>query len=147
GSTAWREVTLETEPAGDVIQVDLAVANVGDGAFDSVVVVDFVEEIGDRVQPALAWNATAGGLDLSYEVSEELLTDVEVAVHFANGTGYANRLGAALHSVTVPAGTPAGSYGPVAIAGGDLADDPAGTTHLVASASPTAVAALADVQV
>jgi plastocyanin len=44
GATAWREVTLPVNQAGDVIQVDALVANVADGLFDSQVVVDVVEE-------------------------------------------------------------------------------------------------------
>ena len=44
GSTDWREVTLPVSEDGDVVQVDALVANVGDGAFDSQLIVDFVEE-------------------------------------------------------------------------------------------------------
>ena len=44
GATAWREVTLPTHVDGDTVQVDVAVANVADGLFDSQVMVDFVEE-------------------------------------------------------------------------------------------------------
>ncbi len=43
GGTAWREVTLATADAGDVVQIDLVVANVGDGAYPSRVVVDRVQ--------------------------------------------------------------------------------------------------------
>ena len=42
GSTAWKELTLELGTAGEPVQVDLTVANVGDGAVDSAVIVDFV---------------------------------------------------------------------------------------------------------
>jgi hypothetical protein len=44
GTTAWREVTFPISMAGDIIQVDVVVANVGDGLYDSQIVVDFVEE-------------------------------------------------------------------------------------------------------
>ena len=49
GRTAWREISLPVDQSanrlsGDSIQVDITVANVGDGAFDSQVVVDFVDE-------------------------------------------------------------------------------------------------------
>lgn len=44
GATAWREVTLGVDPEGDVVQVDVSVANVGDDLFDSTVIVDYVEE-------------------------------------------------------------------------------------------------------
>lgn len=43
GGTAWRELTLATDDAGDVVQIDLVVANVGDGAYPSRVVVDRVQ--------------------------------------------------------------------------------------------------------
>ncbi|MEM9103990.1 MAG: hypothetical protein AAGB12_16915, partial [Pseudomonadota bacterium] len=44
GATTWREETLEVNPNGDTIQIDLAVANVGDGALDSTLRVDLIEE-------------------------------------------------------------------------------------------------------
>lgn len=45
GETGWREVLIPVDPAGEQIQVWLTVSNVGDGAFDSRVIVDFVEEV------------------------------------------------------------------------------------------------------
>ena len=45
GSTGWRYVTLDLDCRGDTVQVDIAVANVADGLFDSQVYVDFVSEI------------------------------------------------------------------------------------------------------
>ena len=42
GSTAWRELTLDLPVPGDPIQVDVTVANVGDSALQSQVVLDFV---------------------------------------------------------------------------------------------------------
>ena len=68
GSTDWREVTLNVDSAGDTIQADIGVANVGDGILDSQVIVDFVEEVKDKVKPSLSWNNSSGGLDLKYEV-------------------------------------------------------------------------------
>jgi len=148
GATNWREVTLAVDTAGDVIQADIGVANVGDGLFGSQVVIDFVEEIKDQVRPQLAWNNTTGGLDLSWQVLNQALTnDVTINVFFANGTGYSNRLGAAVFSHVVPAGTAVGAGGPVHISGGDLAGDPAGTTHIIAASSESQVAALADVRI
>jgi hypothetical protein len=44
GATAWRETSLPVAKEGDTVQVDITVANVADGAFDSQVVVDFVSE-------------------------------------------------------------------------------------------------------
>jgi len=53
GSTDWREFTLPVNEASDTIQVDLTVANVADGLFDSALVVDFIAKpkvkIGDLV--------------------------------------------------------------------------------------------------
>lgn len=45
GATAWREATLPLAAAGDTVQVDVTVANVGDGLFDSYVIIDQVAEI------------------------------------------------------------------------------------------------------
>jgi hypothetical protein len=148
GSTDWREVTLNIENEGDTIQADIGVANVGDGALQSQVVVDFVEEIKDRVKPTLSWNNTAGGLDLKYEVLDSALTEaVTIEVYFASGTGYANKLGSPVFTFTVPAGTAVGTHGPEHVPGTDLADDPAGTTHLIATTGETQVGPIADVRV
>ncbi len=148
GATDWRQITLHVDPAGDVVEVGVAVANVADGLLDSQVVVDFVEEVKDHVLPSLAWNNTAGGINLSFEVKDGPLPEqAEIDVYWANGAGYENRMGSPLSIYTVPAGTPAGHYGPVRIDGSMLADDPDGVSHVVAVASPTSVGSLNDVKV
>lgn len=146
GSTNWREFTLQVDRAGDTIQADIAVANVGDGLFPSYVVVDFVEEIRDEVRPQLSWNNTAGGLNLTFEVLRDLTQAVVIDVHWASGAAYGDRIGAALFSYTVPSGTVAGTYGPVHVAGNLLAADPANVTHLLAASSPTMIGAVPDVR-
>ncbi len=45
GATDWREKLLPVSVAGDRVQIDVTVANVGDGLYDSYVVVDSVQEI------------------------------------------------------------------------------------------------------
>lgn len=44
GATDWRETTLAIDEQGDVIQVELTVANVADGLLDSYLAVDLIEE-------------------------------------------------------------------------------------------------------
>lgn len=44
GATFWREESLAVDPNGETVQVDLTVANVGDGQYDSWLVVDLIEE-------------------------------------------------------------------------------------------------------
>ena len=55
GATAWREVTLPVSVEGDTIQVDITVANVADGALDSKVIVDRIDE-GDLAISSLKLN-------------------------------------------------------------------------------------------
>lgn len=43
GATEFREITLPVNEDGDTIQVDIGVANVADGLFDSQVVIDSIE--------------------------------------------------------------------------------------------------------
>jgi hypothetical protein len=43
GSTRWRDVWLALDTKGDTVAVDVVVANVGDGAYQSTVCIDFVE--------------------------------------------------------------------------------------------------------
>lgn len=49
GSTAWMELVLPLDCVEDVVQVDIVAANVNDGAYQSAVVVDFIEEIPQSV--------------------------------------------------------------------------------------------------
>ncbi len=148
GATEWREVTLQTAAASDVIAVNVAVANIGDGLFDSQVVIDFVEEIRDQVRPVLAWNSTAGGLTLSYTIDGgPLLEETPIEVYWADGFTSANRLGDPLFTYNVPANSGEGTYGPIHIDGNLLADDPSSATHLIAVASETSVGPIADVRV
>ena len=44
GATGWYESELEVNDQGDTVQVDVAVANVADGLFDSQVVVDVIKK-------------------------------------------------------------------------------------------------------
>jgi hypothetical protein len=148
GATAWRDQGLQVDPAGDSVQVDVAVANVADGLYDSQVIVDFVEEVKDQVRPQLAWDRTNGGLRLTFAVVDgPLEQDTSIEVFFATGSGYANRAGASIFTYVVAAGTAQGQYGSIQIPGALLTDDPAGVTHILAAASETSVNAIADVQI
>jgi hypothetical protein len=148
GSTAWRDVTLPVDIDGDVIEVELGVANVGDTALDSQIILDFVEEVRIRVIPSLTWNSTQGGLDLRFTVEGgELPESRTITVSFATGPNYGNRVGGTVFSHDVVQGTATGAYGPVRIPGNTLTNDPPGTTHLVAASSPSSVGALQDVRI
>jgi hypothetical protein len=149
GATAWRTVTLKTDPKGDVIQLDVTVANVADGLLDSHVVIDFVSEERDRVRPAIAWNSTAGGLNLTYTIEGEgpLESAETIEVYWASGTSYASRIGTPFFTHTVPAGTQPSQGGPISIPGATLAAEPSGTTHLIAATSESQFAVLADVRI
>jgi hypothetical protein len=147
GSTSWRNITLPVDKAGDVIAVNLGVANVADGLYNSQVVVDHVEDVKARVIPSLSWNNTTGGFDLRYKVEGELEEAQDISVHFATGATYASRTGNAIFTQSVPANTAEGDYGPFHIGGDLLAADPNGTTHFIASSNPTDFVALADVQI
>jgi hypothetical protein len=48
-STSWCRALLPLNPAGDTVQVDITVANVEDGLFQSKVIVDFIEEVGQSL--------------------------------------------------------------------------------------------------
>ncbi|MAQ95730.1 MAG: hypothetical protein CMM84_19665 [Rhodothermaceae bacterium] len=75
GATAWREISLPVNEAGDLIQIDALVANVGDGAFDSQLVLDLVEEnpitiasvqLQDRIPPVRPYTSAARLSPLQY---------------------------------------------------------------------------------
>lgn len=62
GATAWRELSLPVAPDGDVVEVDLSVTNVGDGDFDSQVIVDLVVESGIAIPQAALHDITGDPL-------------------------------------------------------------------------------------
>jgi len=45
GSTGWKELTLPVNAAGDSVEVDASVSNVGDDLYDSQIIVDYVAEL------------------------------------------------------------------------------------------------------
>jgi hypothetical protein len=146
GALDWRDATLEVDPAGDTIQVDLAVSNVADDRWDSEIIVDFVDEGEDEVRPRLEWSPF-GGFDLFYRIeSAELTEAVTLEVYFAGGPGSDDRLGSALFSLELPEGRPGGDYGPERVFEG-LADEPDGTTHVIALSSDTNVVSLPDARI
>lgn len=89
GATDWREFTLPVNGTADTIQVDLTVANVADGLFDSSLVVDFVAKtkvkIGDLV--AVIKNDTAT-VDVTVSPSNQP-ADVTLSLSTRSGTGVA----------------------------------------------------------
>jgi len=62
GTTDWTEVTLNVAPQSNV-RVTVLVANVGDGAFDSSVEVDYIEESKLSIQQAMLLDIDDGPLD------------------------------------------------------------------------------------
>ena len=44
GETDWRELSLPIDENGDIVEVNLLVANVADGLYDSSLIVDFIDE-------------------------------------------------------------------------------------------------------
>ena len=97
GSTSWRDVYLELDPGlfsgTDTVQVDLVVANVGDGLLDSQVYVDFVEEIFEYT--------TAGGSDDACACAAcQKWYDAEIKVSFFNPFCAAPSVASTTHSLT-----------------------------------------------
>jgi hypothetical protein len=106
------------------------------------------EEAIDQVRPSIAWNNTQGGINLSYRIiNGKLKQNTAINVYWANGSTHENRMGDPVFCYNVPADTPEGECEPIHINGTDLANDPPGVTHLIATNSESSVGALADVQV
>lgn len=147
GSTQWRTAELEVNPAGDTVQVDLTVANVEDDAYDSQVIVDFIEADKPKIKPKLEWDSTAGGLKLTYTVEGSPLDEpVEIKVFWAKNSTYGSRLGNSFFSTTVPKDTPVGQGGPIAIPADKLVEDPKDTAFIIASVSATNIGFIQDVK-
>lgn len=148
GITPWKKLTLKTDKLADEIQVDLVLVQNSNLEHWSSLIVDSIEEESDEVTPALSWDRDRGGLSLTYKVgSKALEKPVNIDVHWANGPTFSARLGTAITTFVVPAGTPAGQTGAVPIPGSKLQDNPSGTTHLIAVVDPSNVGAVNDVQI
>ena len=149
GETNWRSRSLVIDPTGDVIQVDVRVANVGDDLLDSWVIVDFIEQVSDQVQPSLVWDNIKGGLKLSWKVlgNLALTKDVNIKIYFSGGATCADKLAYADLTYLVPQGTAAGATGSFQIPGGALANNPSSTTHIIAASSPSLVGSVSDVKI
>lgn len=146
GSTAWRVVSIPTNPAGDEVQVDVSVANVADGALDSLVIIDYVGEEVGKVTPTLSWNAVKGGISLNYKVTGGSLTEsTKIKLYWASGQKFSTKIGDAFFEFIVPAGTAEGTGSPVSVAGSSLADNPNNAHYILAVISDTNVFPLKDV--
>lgn len=148
GSTSWRRLSLKTDKEGDSVQFDLTVANVADGMLDSQLVVDLIEEKSEQVTPKLAWDPNNGGLKLTWKVGPKALENaVNIHIHWSNSAEYGGRIGGAITTVVVPAGTAADATGERNIAGAQLHDNPATATHVIAAVDETMVGPVADVTI
>lgn len=148
GRTRWREQTLHVDPKGPPVVFRGAVANVGDGEYDSGLEFE-VQELRPGLSYALAWDPADGGLRVVWKAAGDLPADTTVGVHFANGTGYDDILGSSAFTFTVPAGTRAGTSRSVQIPGSALAAAPEGgvVTHLVVASDRSDAEAIKDVVV
>lgn len=144
GSTAWREKTLKVNPKGDVIEFDGAVANVGDGAYDSSLEVS-IESLTSDISYTLQWDSTNGGMKINWLAKSDIASDTPVYVFFANGQGWSNRIGASVFSFTIPGGTKAKAKGLVQVPGSTLDDSPIGTTHVLVASGDSDAQAIQDV--
>jgi hypothetical protein len=148
GSTAWKTLSLATDTAGGEIAVSFKLGNAGDGAYDSQLIVDAITEKIDEVLPALSWDPVEGGLKLAYTVGRQPLSQpVSVDLYWASGLDFGTRIGLPIATIVIPSGTPAGAPGARNIPGSALFNDPAGVTHIIASANGATVARVADVEV
>lgn len=147
GSTAWRVVSIPTNPEGDEVQVDVSVANVADGALDSSVIIDYVGEDTSKVMPTLSWDAVKGGISLGYKVTGGSLTEAtKIKLYWASGKNSSTKIGDAFFELVVPSGTAEGNGSPVSVAGSSLANNPDNASYIIAVVSDTNVFSLKDVK-
>jgi hypothetical protein len=145
GSTGLRTLRLLTTP-GETVQLDAVVANVNDGAFDSQLIIDRIDEENSLLQTQLQWDASQGGVSLAVSLQgQSLAADQAVTLYWATGPSIADVQGAAIATFTLPNGTSAGTPSTFHVGGGALLNAPAGATHLIAAAGESAVSALPDV--
>ncbi len=145
GNTGWRTLRLLTTP-GAVVQLDAVVANVNDGAFDSQLIIDRIDEESSLLQTQLQWDANLGGVSLAVSLQGQALTaDQAVKLYWAAGPSIADIQGAAIATFTLPTTTATGTTNTFHVDGSALLNAPAGATHLIAASGESAVSALPDV--
>jgi len=136
GATDWTYVSLVGDLSESEVYIRATVSNVSDDQLDSEIEIDFVEEFSDTVSPALAWNETDGGFDLTYDIhgNAPLSSEIGIDVFFADGTGRADVIGSPIFETAASKGSNPGAHGPQNILGAFLSDAPDTTTHIIAIA-------------
>lgn len=148
GATEWKTVSVATDPAGDTVRINPAVSNVGDSAFDSMLVVDFVREEKPEVTQSLAWNPSSGGMVLKYNVGvEELARDVQVKLFWAKGSTYAERIGSSFFTYVIPKGTKRGDGTPVPLPMDELLKGPDESLFVLAAIGTDKVVSIEDAKI
>jgi uncharacterized membrane protein len=84
------------------------------------------------------WNSQDGAISATYQILQgSLSVDSAVALYWANGTAFENRLGSPISTEMIPAGTLPGTYNfnvPYSL----LTNAPPGSTHLLVIVDPSA---------
>lgn len=52
GASSWMELKVPVDPSGDIVQLMASVSNVGDGAYDSQIIIDYIEETAFTIKSA-----------------------------------------------------------------------------------------------
>jgi len=120
GYTEWREVKVPSSDEESTVQADLIVANVADGSYQSMVIVDYIEQIEGQVKPTIKLDSANGGLSLQYQVvgDSPLTAAVDINLYWVDGND--KEIGEAFHTSSVSAGISSvsagkspGPYGPI----------------------------------
>jgi Tol biopolymer transport system component len=81
GQTAWREVSLPINPDGDIVEFGAVVVNVGDGAFDSDIIIDKISETNVRISRAELLDIDNAPLRYLSASPHEYLDDHRTHIH------------------------------------------------------------------
>jgi len=136
-------VELKVEPGGisqwnDLPDKDRAGGLPGEAPMKGIVEVATKPDIAPT---SLTWNTTQGGVDFSYEVSNNpVATDTTVAIYWSSSEKFADRLGQGYPidgtTTDIPVGMAVGTYGPFHVDAATLGTPPDGATHLLAVTDP-----------
>jgi hypothetical protein len=92
------------------------------------------------IPTTLQWDTAQGGGDFSYQVTVPSVSrNTSVAVYWSASTQFTDRIGNAVSSQNVAAGTPMGTYGPINVAAATLGAPPAGAADLLLVTDPNNV--------
>jgi hypothetical protein len=150
GSMEWKSAMLQVDPKGDVVHITGVVANVGDNAVQSYLVIDTIEAVATPlIESKLSWNTAKGGLNWKYTVRQaDTDENILMKMYWAVGPGFNNKAYSTSFSHVIKSGLKVGYSATVHISGSHLLQHqtyPQRPTHILLGSDELDAVSIKDV--